>query len=123
MHFRGVVFSDDLEMKAISDRYGAEDAAVEAIEAGADCLLFCEHLDRAVAAIEVLEQATRRSARLRERIEDASSRIGELRRGHLRKVRRPHPDPAALPEIFAKHRNLVTWISERSTQGRGQMRA
>ena len=39
--YRGVVFSDDLEMKAISDHYGVGEAACLAIEAGCDALLIC----------------------------------------------------------------------------------
>jgi beta-N-acetylhexosaminidase len=38
--FRGVVISDDMQMKAISGRYGLETAIRLAIEAGVDILLF-----------------------------------------------------------------------------------
>src|ERR671914_4337 len=36
--FDGVIVSDDLDMKAIADRYGPADAAVEAIAAGCDAV-------------------------------------------------------------------------------------
>src|SRR3989442_1411334 len=39
LRFRGVLFSDDLQMKAIADRFAPGDAAIAAIEAGADWLL------------------------------------------------------------------------------------
>ena len=39
--FTGVIVSDDLEMKAISDTYTAGEAAVAAIAAGCDALLMC----------------------------------------------------------------------------------
>jgi beta-N-acetylhexosaminidase len=42
MGFEGVVFSDDLEMKAIADQVGLEGAAVDAIWAGCDLLLVCQ---------------------------------------------------------------------------------
>jgi beta-N-acetylhexosaminidase len=38
--FDGPVFTDDLSMQAISDRYGVADAALKAIEAGADTALW-----------------------------------------------------------------------------------
>jgi beta-N-acetylhexosaminidase len=38
--FRGVVISDDMQMRAISDRYGLEKAIRLAIDAGVDILLF-----------------------------------------------------------------------------------
>jgi hypothetical protein len=39
--YRGVVVSDDLDMKAIADHGGAGDAAGRAVEAGCDALLLC----------------------------------------------------------------------------------
>jgi len=38
--FKGVVFSDDMQMKAIADHYGLERAIVLAINAGVDVLMF-----------------------------------------------------------------------------------
>jgi beta-N-acetylhexosaminidase len=52
--FRGVLFSDDLEMKAIAARHSIEEAAVLAVRAGCDVLLICkdaELADRAHAAL------------------------------------------------------------------------
>ncbi|NTU58570.1 MAG: glycoside hydrolase family 3 [Chlorobiaceae bacterium] len=40
LKFRGVVISDDMQMRAIADRYGLETAIRLAIEAGVDILLF-----------------------------------------------------------------------------------
>jgi beta-N-acetylhexosaminidase len=42
--FRGLVLTDDMEMKAIADHYGIEQAACAAIEAGCDQLLICSRL-------------------------------------------------------------------------------
>jgi beta-N-acetylhexosaminidase len=39
--YRGVVVTDDLEMRAVADRYGVGDAAVRAVRAGSDVLLVC----------------------------------------------------------------------------------
>ena len=41
LRFRGVVFSDAMEMKAITDRFAVGDAAVRAIAAGCDVVLVC----------------------------------------------------------------------------------
>ena len=40
MTFGGVIITDDLEMRAIQDRWSVADAAVEALNAGVDVLLF-----------------------------------------------------------------------------------
>lgn len=112
LHFRGVVFSDDLEMKAIADRYPPHEAALEAIEAGVDWVLFAEHLDKAVAAIEYVERAARRRHRIRERIEESAARIEALRKAYGRRPRRPVGPPP--PELLERHRSLVRWIEERA---------
>jgi beta-N-acetylhexosaminidase len=57
MRYEGLVFTDDLEMHAIIDHYGIEDAAVSAILAGCDVLLICKDRDREVAAFTTIEQA------------------------------------------------------------------
>jgi beta-N-acetylhexosaminidase len=115
LRFRGVVFSDDLEMKAIAGRYDTGDSAVAALEAGVDWLLYCESLDLADAAIDALERAAPRRARLGARMEEAAARIDALRRSHLRRLRRPYAYAPIPPEGFANHRNLVRWIEERAS--------
>jgi beta-N-acetylhexosaminidase len=43
--FKGVVFSDDLQMKAVTEHYGLDEAVRLAIEAGVDILLFGNNLE------------------------------------------------------------------------------
>jgi len=80
--FEGVILSDDLEMKALADRYSVPDAAVAAIAAGCDGLLLCRHLvdDRArdaeahAAVLEALVHAVEDGRIPYGRIEDALAR-------------------------------------------------
>ncbi len=44
LHFKGVIITDDMQMKAISDNYGLEQSLVLAINAGADMLIFGNNL-------------------------------------------------------------------------------
>jgi beta-N-acetylhexosaminidase len=115
LHFRGVLFSDDLDMKAIADRLDPGDAAISAIEAGVDWLLIGQQLDSAETIAAVLERAAPKRQRLTTRMEESAGRIESLRRGHLRRLRRP-VFTAVSAEAFANHRNLVRWIEERAAQ-------
>lgn len=45
LHFKGVIITDDMQMKAIRDNYNLEQALVLAINAGADMLIFGNNLD------------------------------------------------------------------------------
>jgi beta-N-acetylhexosaminidase len=44
LHFKGVIITDDMQMKAISAHYGLEEALERAINAGADMLTFGNNL-------------------------------------------------------------------------------
>ena len=114
LHFRGVVFSDDMEMKAIADHFAPGEGAVAALEAGCDWILYCEKQTLAEQALEALHHAAEQRSAVRTRLEEASVRIDALRRDHLRKVRRPLTDPPIPPDGFSRHRDLVTWITERA---------
>src|SRR5262249_42327293 len=93
LRFRGVLFSDDLEMNAIRDGFAPDDAAVLAMEAGVDWLLACQNLDFAEQAIVGLARAATRRPRLAARMEEAAARNDALRRNHLRRLRRPYAYP------------------------------
>ena len=75
LKYDGVVFSDDLEMKAVAGEYQVPEAAVLAIEAGCDGVLICsgDH-DTQAAALEAIVRAVE-SDRVRvSRVEDALRR-------------------------------------------------
>ena len=82
--YDGVVFSDDLEMKAISDRHAAGEAAVLALLAGVDVALFCHNAANAVHALDALDAEAARSATLRAQVETAHQRVTALKRRRLR---------------------------------------
>jgi beta-N-acetylhexosaminidase len=73
--YTGLVVSDDLEMGAVSslDHHGM--AAVRAIAAGCDLLLYCADLARAERAARALEQAADRDPAVRRRLEQAIGRV------------------------------------------------
>jgi beta-N-acetylhexosaminidase len=77
--FEGAVFSDDLEMKAVTERYAIEEAGVLAIEAGCDLLLVCSDLEAAARLRETLAAEAGRNERFRARLADARSRADALR--------------------------------------------
>jgi len=79
--FEGAVFSDDLEMKAISERYSIEEAGVLAIEAGCDLLLVCSDLEAAARLRETLATEAGRNESFRARLTEARARADALRRG------------------------------------------
>jgi beta-N-acetylhexosaminidase len=76
--YQGVVISDDLEMKAIADHYGLEDAVVRGALAGVDLFLVCHDPDVQRRAIELLVAAVRRGVVPEARIAEAGRRIDRM---------------------------------------------
>jgi beta-N-acetylhexosaminidase len=76
--FRGVVVSDDLDMKAVADRFSVEEVVREALSAGVDCFLACRDPDVQRQAEEALVHAAR-DPRLAPRVEESLSRMRALR--------------------------------------------
>jgi beta-N-acetylhexosaminidase len=91
--YRGAIVSDDLEMKAIADHFGVEDAAVRAVAAGCDLLLVCHTEARQLGAHAALVCAAERDATLRARVADAAARVAALKAAHAaRRAARPSLD-------------------------------
>jgi beta-N-acetylhexosaminidase len=76
--FAGPAVSDDLEMGAVAGRDVEGQAAVTALAAGCDLLLYCSDLARADRALGALAAEARRSPALRERLAEAADRVRSL---------------------------------------------
>lgn len=79
LKFEGVIVTDCLEMKAISDKYGTDQGAVMAVEAGADLVLVSHTLDRQAGAIEALVCAVESGRISESRIDESVARILRLK--------------------------------------------
>ncbi|KAA8755651.1 beta-N-acetylhexosaminidase [Paenibacillus sp. UASWS1643] len=75
MGFEGIIITDCLEMHAISKPYGVAEAAIRAVEAGADLILVSHTLHDQVAALEAIVEAVRTGRISEEVIHQAVERI------------------------------------------------
>lgn len=110
-HFDGVVISDDLEMKAIADHYGIDEAVVRGTNAGVDLFLVCHTDALQHRAIDALIAAVERGDVPRARIDEANRRLDVLFARYVR------PATAELPEGVlgcAEHLAVVEAIAARS---------
>jgi beta-N-acetylhexosaminidase len=83
LHFNGVIITDDMQMKAISDHYGLEQALVLAINAGADMLIFGNTLAAKQdpgQLIQIIEAKVRSGEIKQKRIDEAYQRIITLKK-------------------------------------------
>ncbi|CAM2968217.1 N-acetyl-beta-glucosaminidase [Legionella steigerwaltii] len=84
LHFQGVIITDDMQMKAISDNYGLEQALVLAINAGADMLMFGNNLSvpeqNPAQIIDIIEAKVQSGEISQERINEAYQHIVALKK-------------------------------------------
>ncbi len=76
MGFNGVVMTDALQMKAMTDHFSSGEIAVKAVQAGVDILLCPENLEEAV---EALENAIKKGEITEERINESVRRIIKMK--------------------------------------------
>ena len=100
--YQGLVLSDDLEMKAISGRFGIEDATVMAIAAGCDAVLMCAaNQDEQARALEAVVRAVEQGTLPQKRVEDAVARHRRVKERFLARV--PSPlSGAALRSVLGR---------------------
>jgi len=100
--FRGALFSDDLEMRAVSAGTGPEESAVLSIAAGCDLVLVCKDEEFADRAFEALVKEIEKSAAFRERANEAAARSRELaQKAAEREAAPPMPGPS-LAEVVGE---------------------
>lgn len=69
LHFQGAIITDALNMKAIADHFGSDEATVMSIQAGADVLLMPPKPHQAIAAIhKAIEEGTLTEQRIDESV-------------------------------------------------------
>lgn len=73
--FKGLIVTDCLEMKAVADHWGTAQAALLAVQAGADMVLVCHTLERQRETYATLLAAARSGALPEARLEEAVARV------------------------------------------------
>lgn len=85
--FKGVVISDDMQMGAIADHYGQENAAIKAINAGCDMLIISNNIkvydeEAPTKIIDAIYQAVKDKNIDEKRIFESYDRIQKLKKAY-----------------------------------------
>jgi beta-N-acetylhexosaminidase len=98
-----VVFSDDLEMKAVADRFRPEQLVAGCLEAGVDGLLVCHDASLRLEVLRLLERASDGA------VEGCISRMIDLKRRFAgpQPAERDPGDEAAGPPPYEEHLALA----------------
>lgn len=85
--FKGLVITDDLEMKAIANTMSIEDATLTALEAGVDIFMCCHSLDKQVAILETLLKQAESSTYPKFLWDKNYRRVYDMKKKHFHVVR------------------------------------
>jgi beta-N-acetylhexosaminidase len=105
--YDGMVVTDDVEMKAIADNYGVEEAVLLGLNAGVDHFLCCHTAALAHRAIDSIVRAVESGKLSQQTLDTATRRFGSLRSRFAKHV----GSPAGLATLRApEHLSLVARI-------------
>lgn len=111
--YRGVIVSDDLDMRAIAGHMGIDHAAVAAIRAGCDVLLLCCNERNQALAEEALIKGAESDSELRRRIGESAARVRAMKKAH---TANQLARPALSREVIGsfEHRRLADRLAGRA---------
>ena len=107
--FNGILVTDDLEMGAITEKYGIAQAASLSFHAGADLLLICHRLDQQRQAAETLLAQLKSNTETGRRLNESLERITAARRV-LNVAQAPQP----LQQLHQSHAPLLSDVHDES---------
>lgn len=97
LNFQGLIVTDGLSMKGITNQFTMEEACVRAIQAGADILLVTvDRYEHAQSVLEAVAAAVEQGDIAEARIEESYNRIINMKQKYrltAQKYRRPAPSP------------------------------
>jgi beta-N-acetylhexosaminidase len=96
LRYNGLIISDDMEMKAITNHFGKEKAPILAIKAGCDLLIYRSEAE-ARTALNAIQEAIRSETLPADRVVDAALRSLRLKKESLIPYR-----PIPVQEITGK---------------------
>lgn len=95
LRYKGLIITDDLDMKAMAKHYSREVIPVRSLQAGADLLLYCNEPDSPAKAIEDIRTGLAQGQLKGEDLQISLQRILSIKNEHLQ-----NPDPMPFAEAI-----------------------
>lgn len=98
LRYRGLIISDDMEMKAMTDHFGQVEAPLRALEAGVNVLLYHTEAAQAPAFEGLLSKlSSSEGAEARRNLADSAKKVTDFRARHFADYK-----PVYIPEIASQ---------------------
>lgn len=113
LRYNRLVISDDMEMKAIFDNFGAEDAAVKSIQAGCDVLIYRGEAGFPVKEIEAIVAAVEKGQISKKRLDESIARIQAAKKTYCQVFGKIDPVACTKDIGLPAHQELADAIQRR----------
>ncbi len=114
MGFKGLIITDELNMKGITKNFSLEEASLEALKAGVDLLLFNHIHKNNLKVFKSVFEKSQKDKSLERRIEESYKRIITIKKNLLKTVSSLKPVPTAkhclLSDTLAN--KVVHWVKK-----------
>lgn len=112
LKYRCISITDDMDMKAITENYSVEEAALQALMAGSTMLLYCNDFSSPPKALQAIERALKDKVLSSALIDENFKKVQDLKKKKL-----ASPDPKPLMEAArivgsAENKELAKAIAE-----------
>lgn len=111
MGYRGLIVSDDMEMKAVRGRYPLEWQLDQSIRAGVDLFLMCSELELQEEAFEIMVRLQEKYPEHDQLAEDSAKRLHRIREKFF------HTPPSKKPFLdrigSEEYQQMAAWVRER----------
>ncbi|HAG90609.1 MAG TPA: beta-N-acetylhexosaminidase [Bdellovibrionales bacterium] len=112
--FRGLIISDDLDMKALANHYDDKEIPVRAFQAGVDLLLYCNDFSKPQMALDAMAKALKDDVITAQRVDDSYQRVLDLKKKTLSSEPLPDWNEEAFQQMVAHHQKLADAVKSGS---------
>jgi beta-N-acetylhexosaminidase len=112
--FKGVVISDDLWMKAVSEKYGISEATRLFFEAGGDIAMICKEPASTMESMDLMAKVIKHDREMIAEMKESAARIKKLRKKFCTTTKLPSLEVIGCPEHAKVLQVLAKALPQRS---------
>lgn len=114
LRFKGLIITDELNMKGVTKNYTLPEASLEAIFAGSDFILFNHFMKSTLQSFDSILESARKDKKIQQRIDESYRRIVASKKKYLTKVNSNNESNTTKHNLLSMRlaNKVVHWIKE-----------
>ena len=109
LRYQGIIISDDLDMKALANKYDPDKIPLMALQAGCDMILYCNNFDHPAVALDSIHKAVAEGQLQTSTLQQSIDRVRNLKKEFLQQ---PDPEPFAETKSWIAHPDHLALVEK-----------